>query len=87
MSIEDPYFVVRDEVNTAEAACAKKLVQWREVMQVKVINNYKTTIIRLHLYFKSPSSRAAVARDLTSELRSNVRSAEWDLEDLEESVK
>lgn len=26
------------------------------------------------------------ARELTSELRSNVRSAEWDLEDLEESV-
>lgn len=67
MSIEDPYFVVRDEVNQAEAACAKRLIQWREVMQ-------------------SPSSRAAAARDLTSELRSNVRSAEWDLEDLEESV-
>lgn len=67
MSIEDPYFVVRDEVNAAEAACAKKLIQWRDVMQ-------------------SPTSRAAAARDLTSELRSNVRSAEWDLEDLEESV-
>jgi len=68
MSIEDPYFVVRDEVNAAEAACAKKLVLWRKVMQ-------------------SPDSRASDARDLTSELRSNVRSAEWDLEDLEESVK
>jgi len=68
MSIEDPYFVVRDEVNAAETACAKKLIRWRALMQ-------------------SGDCRATVARDLTSELRSNVRSAEWDLEDLEESVK
>jgi len=32
------------------------------------------------------SQNGAKARELTSELRSNVRSAEWDLEDLEESV-
>ena len=34
MSIEDPYFVVRDEVQSAEAACARKLQKWRKVMQV-----------------------------------------------------
>jgi len=68
MSIEDPYFVVRDEVQSAEAACARKLQKWRRVMQ-------------------SSDTKASDARDLTSELRSNVRSAEWDLEDLEESVK
>lgn len=67
MSIEDPYFVVRDEVNQAVRACATKLKEWQRVMQ-------------------SPNSRASAARELTSELRSNVRSAEWDLEDLDESV-
>ena len=67
MSIEDPYFVVRDEVSSAVASCEAKLVEWRNLMEAQM-----------------PSGSRA--RELTSELRSNVRSAEWDLEDLEESV-
>jgi chromosome segregation ATPase len=67
MSIEDPYFVVRDEVSSAVSSCETKLGEWRNLMEAQM-----------------PSGSRA--RELTSELRSNVRSAEWDLEDLEESV-
>ena len=67
MSIEDPYFVVRDEVSSAVSNCSTKLLEWRHLMEAQTPNGSR-------------------ARELTSELRSNVRSAEWDLEDLEESV-
>lgn len=65
MSIEDPYFVVRDEISASVHSCEAKLAEWRALMETQ---------------------NGAKARELTSELRSNVRSAEWDLEDLEESV-
>ena len=42
MSIEDPYFVVRDEVNQAVRACATKLKEWQRVMQVKLL--YLSTV-------------------------------------------
>merc|ERR1711914_45882 len=67
MSIEDPYFVVRDEVSSAVSNCSTKLLEWRHLMEAQTPNGSR-------------------ARELTSELRSSVRSAEWDLEDLEESV-
>lgn len=44
MSIEDPYFVVRDEVQSAEAACARKLQKWRRVMQV---DNLKAIVSKM----------------------------------------
>jgi len=65
MSIEDPYFVVRNEISASANSCEAKLSEWRVLMETQ---------------------NGAKARELTSELRSNVRSAEWDLEDLEESV-
>ena len=34
MSIEDPYFVVRDEVNAAVSSCEQKLKEWRQLMEV-----------------------------------------------------
>ncbi|CAG5111854.1 Oidioi.mRNA.OKI2018_I69.chr2.g6125.t1.cds [Oikopleura dioica] len=67
MSIEDPYFVVRDDVAKAVDSCEKRVVEWRRIME--------------------GTSTSVKARNITSELRSAVRSAEWDLEDLEESVK
>jgi len=67
MSIEDPYFVVRDEVARAVEACERRTAEWRKIMD--------------------GTSTSVKARNITSDLRSAVRSAEWDLEDLEESVK
>jgi len=67
MSIEDPYFVVRDEVARAVESCKKRTAEWRKLMD--------------------GTSTSVKARNITSDLRSAVRSAEWDLEDLEESVK
>ena len=52
MSIEDPYFVVRDEVNAAEAACAKKLIRWRALMQVTL----KTSKYHMKILVHFPNS-------------------------------
>ena len=34
MSIEDPYFVVRDEVARAVESCEKRTAEWRKLMDV-----------------------------------------------------
>lgn len=68
MSLEDPFFVVKDEI-------------------VKAIANNKTLFERWSQY-QDPSSLPS-KEDIdwtTSELRKGLRSIEWDLEDLEETV-
>ena len=35
MSIEDPYFVVRDEISQSVKQCEQKLAEWRVLMEVK----------------------------------------------------
>ena len=35
MSIEDPYFVVRDEISVSVRSCQQKLTEWRVLMEVK----------------------------------------------------
>uniref|UniRef100_A0A023FXZ7 Putative syntaxin 6 n=2 Tax=Amblyomma TaxID=6942 RepID=A0A023FXZ7_AMBPA len=68
MSLEDPFFVVKDEI-------------------VKAIANNKTLFERWNQY-QDPSSLPS-KEDIdwtTSELRKGLRSIEWDLEDLEETV-
>ncbi|XP_077506136.1 uncharacterized protein LOC144121759 [Amblyomma americanum] len=68
MSLEDPFFVVKDEI-------------------VKAIANNKTVFERWNQY-QDPSSLPS-KEDIdwtTSELRKGLRSIEWDLEDLEETV-
>lgn len=37
MSIEDPYFVVRDDVAKAVDSCEKRVVEWRRIMEVKLL--------------------------------------------------
>ncbi|XP_025113316.1 syntaxin-6-like [Pomacea canaliculata] len=68
MSLEDPFFVVRDEVQKALQTARGLLARWRELQE-------EPTMV----------SREEVEYT-TSELRNSLRSIEWDLEDLEETV-
>lgn len=68
MSLEDPFFVVKEEVQ-------------------KAVNNVQTLYRRWQDLLDNPHT---VGKDeynwTTNELRNNLRSIEWDLEDLDETV-
>ncbi|KAB1260082.1 Syntaxin-10 [Camelus dromedarius] len=68
MSLEDPFFVVRGEVQKAVNTARGLYQRWCELLQ----------------------EGAAVGREeldwTTNELRNGLRSIEWDLEDLEETI-
>uniref|UniRef100_M3XYE8 Syntaxin 10 n=1 Tax=Mustela putorius furo TaxID=9669 RepID=M3XYE8_MUSPF len=68
MSLEDPFFVVRGEVQKAVNTARGLYQRWSELLQ----------------------EDAAVGREeldwTTNELRNGLRSIEWDLEDLEETI-
>ncbi|XP_053075785.1 syntaxin-10 isoform X1 [Acinonyx jubatus] len=68
MSLEDPFFVVRGEVQKAVNTARGLYQRWCELLQ----------------------EDAAVGREeldwTTNELRNGLRSIEWDLEDLEETI-
>ncbi|XP_037361856.1 syntaxin-10 isoform X1 [Talpa occidentalis] len=68
MSLEDPFFVVRGEVQKAVNTARGLYQRWCELLQ----------------------EGAAVGREeldwTTNELRNSLRSIEWDLEDLEETI-
>ncbi|XP_073243347.1 uncharacterized protein [Porites lutea] len=68
MSLEDPFFVVKEEVQ-------------------KAVNNVQTLYRRWQDLLDNPRT---VGKDeynwTTNELRNNLRSIEWDLEDLDETV-
>lgn len=68
MSLEDPFFVVRDEVQKAVQSSQNLYDRWCDLL-----NN--------------PKSVSKEEYDwTTNELRNSLRSIEWDLEDLEETV-
>uniref|UniRef100_A0A8C6E457 Syntaxin 10 n=1 Tax=Moschus moschiferus TaxID=68415 RepID=A0A8C6E457_MOSMO len=68
MSLEDPFFVVRGEVQKAVNTARGLYQRWCELLQ----------------------ESAVVGREeldwTTNELRNGLRSVEWDLEDLEETI-
>ncbi|EDO43377.1 predicted protein [Nematostella vectensis] len=68
MSLEDPFFVVRDEVQKAVTNVQGLYTRWQDLL-----NDPRT-----------------VGKDeynwTTNELRNNIRSIEWDLEDLDETI-
>ncbi|KAM6218423.1 syntaxin-10 isoform 3-T3 [Rhynchocyon petersi] len=68
MSFEDPFFVVRGEVQKAVNTARGLYQRWGELLQ----------------------EDAAIGREeldwTTNELRNGLRSIEWDLEDLEETI-
>ncbi|BFZ20442.1 hypothetical protein BsWGS_23481 [Bradybaena similaris] len=68
MSVEDPFFVVKDEVQKALVVVRNLFSRWRELQENGGV-----------------SSREEFEYT-TNELRNSLRSIEWDLEDLEETV-
>ncbi|XP_053438227.1 syntaxin-10 isoform X2 [Nycticebus coucang] len=68
MSLEDPFFVVRGEVQKAVNTARGLYQRWCELLQ------------------ESTSVRREELDWTTNELRNGLRSIEWDLEDLEETI-
>ncbi|XP_037046100.1 syntaxin-6 isoform X1 [Bradysia coprophila] len=64
MSLEDPFFVVKDEVFKALNKTRGLYLRWREIGDTTVAESEWTT----------------------TELRNSLRSIEWDLEDLEDTI-
>ncbi|XP_077986294.1 syntaxin-6-like [Glandiceps talaboti] len=68
MSLEDPFFVVKDEVQKAVGNARSLYQRWCELLE-------------------DPSAVSKEEYDwTTNELRNSLRSIEWDLEDLEETI-
>lgn len=68
MSLDDPFFVVRDEVQKALQTATSLYERWSELIN-------------------DPKSVSKEEYDwTTNELRNSLRSIEWDLEDLEETI-
>eukprot|EP00123_Amoebidium_parasiticum_P012339 comp21290_c1_seq1/m.29071 comp21290_c1_seq1/g.29071 ORF comp21290_c1_seq1/g.29071 comp21290_c1_seq1/m.29071 type:complete len:253 (-) comp21290_c1_seq1:57-815(-) len=68
MSLEDPFFVVKDEVEQAVSSAKKLFVRWQEL-------------------YDNPKTFSNEEYEWTSnELRNSVRSIEWDLEDLDDTI-
>ncbi|XP_002735572.1 syntaxin-6-like [Saccoglossus kowalevskii] len=68
MSLEDPFFVVKDEVQKAVSNAKSLYQRWCELLE-------------------DPNAVSKEEYDwTTNELRNSLRSIEWDLEDLEETI-
>uniref|UniRef100_A0A8C5RAA9 Syntaxin 6 n=1 Tax=Leptobrachium leishanense TaxID=445787 RepID=A0A8C5RAA9_9ANUR len=68
MSMEDPFFVVKGEVQKAVNTAQGLFQRWTDLLQ-------------------DPSTATREELDwTTNELRNNLRSIEWDLEDLDETI-
>nr|KAF6414485.1 syntaxin 6 [Molossus molossus] len=68
MSMEDPFFVVKGEVQKAVNTAQGLFQRWTELLQ-------------------DPATATREEIDwTTNELRNNLRSIEWDLEDLDETI-
>nr|XP_060620908.1 syntaxin-10 [Anolis sagrei ordinatus] len=67
MSLEDPFFVVRGEVQKAVNTARGLYMRWCQLLEVKHVSKEELDWT-------------------TNELRNSLRSIEWDLEDLEETI-
>ncbi|KAL4219237.1 Syntaxin-6 [Mactra antiquata] len=68
MALEDPFFVVKEEVQKALQTSKNLYTRWCELSDSRnnvAVEEYNWT---------------------TNELRNSLRSIEWDLEDLEETI-
>ncbi|XP_041368834.1 syntaxin-6-like [Gigantopelta aegis] len=68
MSLEDPFFVVKDEVERALSSARGLFNRWKELQSAPNLVSHEELDWT------------------TNELRNSLRSIEWDLEDLEETV-
>ncbi|XP_039270095.2 syntaxin-6-like [Styela clava] len=68
MSVEDPFFVVKSEVEKSVENCRVMQERWRSLLT-------DGSLLKRDQYER-----------MTNDLRNNVRSIEWDLEDLDETI-
>ncbi|XP_065828933.1 syntaxin-6-like [Oscarella lobularis] len=69
MSLEDPFFVVKDEVTQSIKNAEGLYQRWKELLA-------------------NPSTAGGQEYDwVTQELKNGIKSIEWDLEDLEETIR
>jgi len=68
MSVEDPFFVVKGEVENAVAKCRVLRQSWQDILN-------DVTVSKRDDYDR-----------ISNELRNSIRSIEWDLEDLDETI-
>jgi len=71
MSLEDPFFVVKDEVTKALNRTRGLYQRWKELRREEVV---------------FVSNKDENLQRITTELRNSIRSIEWDLEDLEDTI-
>lgn len=67
MSLEDPFFVVRDEVRQSLTSAQQQYSQWAMLLDSDV----------------DPEK----VQSIGSELKNLIKSIEWDLEDLDQTIK
>ncbi|GFN88487.1 syntaxin 6 [Plakobranchus ocellatus] len=68
MSVEDPFFVVKEEVQKAILVVKNLFARWTDLQEGGGMSSHEEL------------------EYTTNELRNSLRSIEWDLEDLEETV-
>jgi len=68
MSVEDPFYVVKGEVENAVKRCMILRSEWQDILN-------DVTISKRDDYDR-----------ISNELRNSIRSIEWDLEDLDETI-
>jgi len=68
MSVEDPFFVVKSEVEKSVSNCRSLQQEWRNILNGV-----------------TPAKRDDYDR-ISNELKNSIRSIEWDLEDLDETI-
>lgn len=69
MSVEDPFFVVKGEVENAVSKCRVLRKNWQDILN-------DVTVSKRDDYDR-----------ISNELRNSIRSIEWDLEDLDETIE
>ncbi|CAM6031775.1 unnamed protein product [Sphagnum compactum] len=78
MNCDDPFFIVRDEVHKALNKTRGLYLRWQNISSDTITQNQSAT---------STSSKTETEADwIGTELRNALRSIEWDLEDLEDTI-
>ncbi|KAL7984779.1 hypothetical protein Chor_003349 [Crotalus horridus] len=90
MSMEDPFFVVKGWVDGQQGGEGGAVVEEEEALPgevQKAVNTAQGLFQRWTELLQDPSTATREEIDwTTNELRNNLRSIEWDLEDLDETI-
>ncbi|KAF2361181.1 Syntaxin 6 N-terminal [Trinorchestia longiramus] len=89
MTLEDPFFVVKDEVSKALSKTRTLFQRWQKLCssaEVKSLGRSSSFSSGASLLVGTPVSPKEELDWTCTELRNSLRSIEWDLEDLEETI-